>query len=375
MSPPQDQKTLFTPGPTCTSMTVKRAMLRDVFPRTDEFTLITQDIMRRLLDVAGANPKEWNTILLQGTGTYGLEAVIHTTSPKTKDARVLILMNGFYANRLVDICEIAGIAHDVLNFGEAKPYDLTKIEKYLSDHKYTLVVGVHCETSNGILNPLEAVAELVRSKQPSAAVLVDAMSSFSAIPLSFDKIDFLVATPNKVVQGVPGFAFVLARTKRLQEYKGNARTLCLDLVKQNEDLQAYGQFRFTPPSHVLLAAQQALKEYEAEGNPSIRCKRYQSNATTLWAGARRLGLKTLLPQEQLSPIVTSYLYPKHAKFQLEEFCRRLEVKGFILFPGKLTNVDSFRIGCLGDIHPTDVEKLLKAIEEVLKDMGVPIPVP
>jgi 2-aminoethylphosphonate-pyruvate transaminase len=169
---------------------------------------------------------------------------------------------------------------------------------------------------------------------------------------------------------VPGFSFVIARREALLATDGFARSLSLDLLGQLRGFEANGQFRFTPPTHVVLAFAQALKELDAEGGVGGRAARYRANHETLVAGMRGLGFRALVRPEEQSYIITSFLYPEHPRFEFAGFYRRLSDKGMIIYPGKLTQVDSFRIGNIGRLFEADIRALLAAIRETLIEMGI-----
>lgn len=368
-------KKLFTPGPLSCSPSVKEAMLRDLGSRDTEFINSVKFIRNKLLDVAGVTSDRYTAIPLQGSGTYAVEAVLRTsTRPST--GKVLILCNGAYGLRMAKICEIAGINAMTIKFSETERVNLATVETHLKNNAYTTVAIVHCETSSGIINPVSETGKLVKKYLPDASYFVDAMSSFGAIPLNLvtSEVDFLVSSANKCLQGVPGFSYAIAQTKRLLACKGNCESLSLDLVDQYEGLETSGQFRFTPPTHALLAFKQALIEYEEEGGLSGRSKRYQMNKSVLRDGMKQLGFRELLAKDSQGCIITSYHYPTHPNFNFLEFYRRLNDLDQVIYPGKLTNCDCFRIGTIGHLYPDDIRHLLVCIEKVCREMGLPIPV-
>ncbi|KAJ9591260.1 hypothetical protein L9F63_002193 [Diploptera punctata] len=358
------EKKLFTPGPLGCSRTVKEAMLRDLGSRDSEFLKTVKLIREKLIEIAEVSPEEFCAILLQGCGTYSVEAVIQTGNPR-EGGRVLILINGVYGKRMKKICDSIGIESETLEFSEDSAVDLGKVKEVLQrGEQYTMVAVVHCETSSG-------------QYQPNAAYFVDAMSSFGAVPIKIKdgQIDYLVSSANKCLQGVPGFSFVFARKSELLKCKGNARSLSLDLVDQFENLDKTGQFRFTPPTHSMLAFLQALHEYQEEGGISGRSRRYKQNCSILHRGMEELGFNRFLSDDCSGYIITAYYYPDHYNFKFEEFYQKLSELGQIIYPGKLTNANCFRIGNIGDLYPTDMKHLLKCIAKVLDGMGVPVPVP
>jgi 2-aminoethylphosphonate-pyruvate transaminase len=365
-------KLLFTPGPLTTSATVKSAMLRDMGSRDCEFLEAVREIRERLLSVGGAesprNGGEYECVLMQGSGTFAIEAVISSVIPR--DGKLLILINGAYGRRIAQIARVHGIDIEIFEAPEnckILPADAAK--SLAKTPGITHVAVIHCETTTGIVNPIDEIGEVVQSS--GAAYLVDAMSSFGAIPidLAAAHIDFLISSANKCIEGVPGFGFVLARRGHLLEAKGLARTLSLDLHAQWTGLEADGQFRFTPPTHVLLAFRQALLELEAEGGPVGRLNRYRANHEALMRGMAELGIEAYLAPEDQSPIITTFRYPKNQRFNFEEFYQQLSQHGFVIYPGKLTKEPCFRIGTVGRLSPADIEALLTAMQSVLKKMG------
>jgi 2-aminoethylphosphonate-pyruvate transaminase len=364
-------KLLFTPGPLTTSATVKSAMLHDAGSRDRDFIQTVRSIRARLLTLGGAAPSEagYECILMQGSGTFAIESVISSVVPK--DGKFLVLINGAYGRRMAQISRIHGIATETLDIAENKKFSPDVVaERLAASSGITHVAVVHCETTTGILNPIEEIGEVVL--QAGAAYIVDAMSSFGAIPidLSAARIDFLISSANKCIEGVPGFGFVLAHHGRLVEAKGNARTLSLDLYAQWAGLEGDGQFRFTPPTHALLAFHQALNELDAEGGPHGRAARYAQNHRVLMRGTSELGLEAYLQPEDQSCIITTFLYPSDPRFDFVRFYEALSERGLIIYPGKLTIEPCFRIGTIGRISPPDIEALLKEMREVLSLLGV-----
>lgn len=370
------EKKLFTPGPLCCSRSVKEAMLVDVGSRDSYFVSCVKEIRQRLLEIAQLSEAEYTAIPLQGSGTYCVEAVLQTTSPR-QGAKVLVLANGAYGRRMGQMCAWAGLEVRLEEFPEDQRLDLAKVEALLRNESFTTVAVVHCETSTGIINPVEDVARLVASLQPGAAMVVDAMSSFGAVPLDINGsgIDYVVSSANKCLEGVPGFSFAICRTKHLLSCKGNCRVLSLDLVDQHSALERSGQFRFTPATHAMLAFRQALREYASSGGLEGRAKRYQENRSILRVGMKRLGFRELLKEEDAGYIITSFHFLQHERFDFPKLYSRLSDKGQVIYPGKVTNADCFRIGNIGHLFPDDVRTFLGHLEDVLKEMGLPVPLP
>jgi 2-aminoethylphosphonate-pyruvate transaminase len=366
-------KLLFTPGPLTTSATVKAAMLRDAGSRDRDFLQTVREIRERLLALGGAaSPSgagEYECVLMQGSGTFSIESVISSAIPR--DGKLLVLVNGAYGRRIAQIARVHGIETETLDVHENRTISPEAVaERLAASRGVTHVAVIHCETTTGIVNPIEGIGAVV--ERAGAAYIVDAMSSFGAIPLDLaeTRIDFLISSANKCIEGVPGFGFVLARRGRLLEAKGRARTLSLDLYAQWAGFEADGQFRFTPPTHVLLAFRRALVELEAEGGVAGRAARYRANHAALMRGAAELGFETYLAPKDLTHIITAFRYPEHPRFRFEEFYGRLSDASFIIYPGKLTQEPCFRVGTIGRLFPADIEALIMAMRRVLEEMGV-----
>jgi 2-aminoethylphosphonate-pyruvate transaminase len=361
-------KLLFTPGPLTTSMTVKQAMLQDLGSRDFEFIDQVKEIRSRLLEIGGVGDEGYEAIIMQGSGTFTLEAVVSSSVPP--DGKLLVIINGAYGRRIAQIAEIHNIQTTTLEFPENRAPDLAQIEKALeTDAAITNVAVIHCETTTGLMNPVQEIGRIVQKS--GARYFVDAMSSFGAVPIDLAEwgIDYLVSSANKCIEGVPGFGFALARREALMQIAGNPRSLSLDLLSQWKGLEKNGQFRFTPPTHVLLAFRQALLELEAEGGVKGRGERYRRNYETLLEGMRTIGFQEYLSPEDQGYIITSFRYPDHPNFNFETFYKRLNEKGYVIYPGKVSDADCFRIGSIGRIFPRDVRDLLAAIRETVAEMG------
>lgn len=366
-------KRLFTPGPLTTSATVKEAMLRDVGSRDPEFIALVQGIRESLLQLAGVSrDRGFEAIPIQGSGTFGVESVLSSALPSS--GKLLAVVNGAYGQRIVEMAKRHGIPVTVLRSAEDQLPDLVQLEQLLkADPGLTHVAAVHCETTSGILNPIRDIGPIV--KRHSKEFIVDAMSSFGAIPLDAEAsgVDYLISSANKCIEGVPGFAFVIVRREVLLRLEGRARTLSLDLLGQWRGLEASGQFRFTPPTHAMLAFAQALKELEAEGGVAGRGARYQANHRTLLEGMGALGFQSYLAPEVQSCIITTFHYPKTPRFRFEDFYEKLAQRGLVIYPGKLTAMDCFRIGHIGRLDPADMRDLVEGVRCVLEEMGIAVP--
>jgi 2-aminoethylphosphonate-pyruvate transaminase len=368
-APPARDKLLFTPGPLTTSLTVKHAMLHDAGSWHFEFNALVRDIRQKLLNLAGVDPAKFECVLMQGSGTFGVESVLATTLPP--NGKLLVLSNGAYGERMIQMAHCLKIPVVPLRFPEDKPPDPAMLSEELAkDKSITHVAAVHCETTTGILNRIEPLGQVVARHERT--FIVDAMSSFAAVPIDFARcgIDYLISSANKCIEGVPGFSFVIARKDHLLGCEGYARSLSLDLLAQLKGFEKNGQFRYTPPTHSILAFRQALVELDHEGGIIGRAARYIRNHETLLSGMTRLGFKSYLPADVQSYIITSFHYPNHPKFTFQEFYRRLSDEGYIIYPGKLSQIDLFRIGNIGRLFEADMNALVYAIGSILEKMGV-----
>jgi 2-aminoethylphosphonate-pyruvate transaminase len=355
---------LLTPGPLTTSKSVKEAMIHDWGSRDARFLALNREVMERLPEIVHGGDR-FLTVPMQGSGTFAVEAMLTTFVPR--DGGTLMLINGTYGQRAKRILEIAGRKVVSYETPEDTPPDPAEVERILkAAPAITHVFIVHCETTSGILNPVAAVADV--AARHGKRLLIDAMSAFGALPLDSREIRFdaVAASSNKCLEGVPGLGYVVCRREAIAETKGNATTLTLDLYDQHQNFLKTGQFRFTPPIHVIAAFHQALEEFWAEGGVSGRGGRYRDNARILIEGMRALGFKTLLPDALQAPIIMTFHMPRNPKFVFQRFYDDLKERGFVIYPGKLTVADSFRIGCIGRLYPDH----MRAALDVLREMDV-----
>ncbi len=359
---------LLTPGPLTTAKSVKEVMVHDWGSRDATFLKINQTVLARLVELVNGGD-DYVTVPMQGSGTFAVEAMLTTMVPK--NGKVLLLINGAYGQRAKKICEIARRKVVVHETPEDIPPDLAVVERILKrSASITHIFAVHCETTSGILNPIGEIAAL--AQRYGKALLVDAMSAFGAIPLDARtlKFDAVAASSNKCIEGVPGLGFVIARKAALEKTKGNATTLVLDLHDQWSNFVKTGQYRFTPPIHVIVSFHQALAEFNAEGGVAGRGKRYAENCRILIEGMRVLGFEPLLPDRLQAPIIVTFRMPADKGFVFQTFYDKLKERGYVIYPGKLTVADSFRIGCIGRLYPEHMRGALAAIREILEEMGV-----
>lgn len=357
---PDNPYVLLTPGPLSTTKSVKAAMLRDWCTWDREYNDIVQGIRARLTTLATAEPG-YTAVLIQGSGTFAVEAAITTMMPES--GKLLVLANGAYGRRMALIARRCRIPCRIEEYGELVAPDPAGVAAILAaDSSISHVAVVHCETTTGMLNPVEEIGLAV--KRAGRHYLVDAMSSFGGIPLDMAAIgaDYLVSSANKCIQGVPGFGFVLAREEVLAGTAGQARSLSLDLYDQWQTMEQHGgKWRFTSPTHVVRAFAQALVELEEEGGVTARHRRYQENHRLLVQGMAELGFSPLLPEHLQSPIITAFHSPSSAGYSFAAFYERLKGQGFVIYPGKVSDHDTFRIGTIGDVKLEDIERLLLAV--------------
>jgi len=362
------QPILLTPGPLTTSAATKAAMLSDWGSWDSAFIALTASVNRDLLGLVGGHDTHV-CVPLQGSGTFAVEAALGTLVPR--NGKVLVPDNGIYCKRMVRILGVLGREAVVLPHGEQEPADPSRIDAALAaDSSITHVAQVHCETGTGILNPLPQIAATVAKHR--RGLIVDAMSSFGAIPIDVGSIQFdaLISASGKCLEGVPGMGFVIARRAALERSEGNSASLVMDLFDQWQYMQKTGQWRYTPPTHVIAALREAIDQFHAQGGQPARLARYTKNCEALKSGMRLLGLETFLPASLQAPIIVTFHSPPDPAYVFSEFYRRVRDRGFLLYPGKLTTVDTFRVGCIGAIGPEILQQAVAAIADALREMGV-----
>ena len=352
---------LFTPGPLTTCDAVRAAMTTDYGSRDEAFIKVIADLRTSLLSLAGTSQDAgYEAIPMQGSGTFAIESMLG--SVVGSDATLLVLVNGAYGRRIHAIAERLGIKSSTLECAEHEVPDPSLVEEALGKG-VTHLAAVHCETTTGILNPIETYADL--AARAGVVLMVDAMSSFGGYEIDIAALPatYLVASSNKCLEGTPGLGFVIANRAHLQTTQGIARSVSLDLLAQWEGLNRNGQFRFTPPTHVLLAFHKALELLEEEGGVSARAARYQARNTQVISGMTELGYEPYIDAALRSHIITTFRYPDK-DFDFEAFYTALAAKGLVIYPGKLTEVDCFRIGNIGALTKADVDELLSVVGEL-----------
>jgi len=367
--PNRGEPYLLTPGPLTTSIAVKNAMLRDWGSWDEDFRAMTAKIRSELLAMIDDGRNEFDCVPMQGSGTFVVEAML--ASLLAPDSKTLVLVNGAYGERIVKILQYLGREHVVIHKGDYLPPRGREVARALSDDPaISHVVIVHCETSSGILNPVAEISEVVYGA--GCKLLIDSMSAFGAIELKASEIryDAFVSSANKCIEGVPGFGFLIALKSKLEASKGNSHSFSLDIHDQWQVMNKTGQWRFTPPTHVVAAFIEALREHKAEGGVAGRGGRYTRNRDVMVAGMRELGFETLLQDRWQSPTIVTFFCPQDSNFVFEQFYQLMKDKGFIIYPGKLTVADSFRIGCIGQMDEHVMRQVIQAARHCLRELGV-----
>ena len=358
---------LLTPGPLTTTDTVKQEMLFDHCTWDEDYKNITQKIRKQLLSLAHVSEDDYTAVLMQGSGTFGVESVI--TSVINENGKLLIIANGAYGERMADIAEHAGIPYEIYREDYRKVPRAAVVEKILrEDPAITHAAMVHSETTSGILNDIEAIASVV--KKHNKILIVDAMSSFGGVDIEVGQlgIDFLISSANKCIQGVPGFSFIIANKQLLIESQGKARSLSLDLYDQWKTMEKDGKWRFTSPTHVVLAFSKALEELLAEGGIAARSKRYYNNNRLLIQKMAEMGMASYVDIEYQGPIITTFYYPENKQFAFPDMYRYIKKRGYAIYPGKLTTAETFRIGNIGEIYEEDILNLCDIIRDFLAEV-------
>ena len=363
------EKKLFTPGPLSTSKLTKSSMMYDYGSRDPLFLNINKQTIQGITNVI-KNSKNLITIPIQGSGTFAVEAMISSFIPK--EHKVLVAINGAYGERIAKICKYKKISLKIITFKETEAISSLRINKELAKGNYSHLIVVHCETTTGILNPLEEISNVC--KRNKVKLLVDAMSSFGGIIIDYKKVKFeaLAASANKCLEGIPGISFCITHKSVPKNLKGNSNSLSLDLYDQWYTMKLTGQWRFTPPTHVLLALKSALNQLKIEGGVKSRNKRYMQNCNFIRQEMQKIGFNCILKDSFQAPIIVTFETPRSITSRFSEFYNRLSNEGYIIYPGKITKMNTFRIGCIGNINLRDFKKLITAIKKVIKTMNLSI---
>ena len=362
-------KLLFTPGPVTTSKTVKEAANIDLESNDATFITYVKQIRERLLTLAHVESPEYESVIIPGSGTHGVESVI--SSAISSKGMLLNIVNGANGRRISKIARIHSIPLLEIIYNDNQLPDFKEIESFLKKNRQiTHVAAVHCETSSGLLNPIAEIGEICARYNKS--FIVDSMSSFGAYDLNIKElnISYLISCSYKCMEGIPGFSYVLLKRSSLDQCQSQGRSLSLDLYDQWVGLNTSLDYRFAPSVHAFLAFHEALKDLENEGGIPVRAERYSVNNALLVGEMRELGFEMYLPGHMRSYTVTTFLYPDHPDFSFEKFYNSLNEKGFVISNAIINKTDCFRIANIGQLYPHDIQNLMDTIESVLYELKI-----
>lgn len=357
---------LFTPGPLSTTHTVKAAMMGD-FGASKSFSNVVDSVKASILRISKLSSEEYTPILLPGSGTFGVEATIRTAV--SRQDKILIAANGAYGERMAQMCKILQIPHDVLRYDERCKVQVPDVLSRLSN-EITHFSMVHSETTTGLLNDISEVASAVKKHNKNIVIIGDCVSSFGAVNADFSNLDYLVSCSNKLLQGVPGLALIIAKKKELEKCQGNSRSAMLDLYRIYKE---GGNFVCTPPYQSVVALKQAIKEYDEEGGVEERQKRYQNNQRYLKTEMEKLGFRLYINEADQGWIISTFIEPKSKKYDFLKFYNYLVGRNIVIYPGKLSKLPTFRIGTIGELHEQDMKMCVECIKEAFHSMEVSLP--
>ncbi len=361
---------LLNPGPGTTTYSVKMAQLvPDICHREKEFCLLLDGIRKDLVKIASKSQEDHTAVLFAGSGTAAVESVIISAIPDNK--KLLVINNGAYGDRIAKIARTFGINLEEQKYSWNQGPDLERVRRAVSESGIEYIAAVHHETTSGLLNPIRKLGEIAKAN--GCKFIVDAMSSFAGIAFKMEEnnIDYLISSANKCLQGMPGISFVIAKKDEIEKLKdGKKKCFYLDLHAQYESLEKQQQMRFTPPVQTAYALRKAIDEFFEEG-AERRQERYFKSWQTLTSGLHEIGFKLLIEDERMqSRILTSVVEPKNQEYDFDRLHDRLYEKGFTIYPGKIGNMNTFRIANMGAIDYRDIENFLSALKDSLKCMGI-----
>lgn len=365
---------LLNPGPSTTTDTVKMAQIvPDICPREKEFASLMKDLRTDLLKIVHADPNEYTCVPFCGSGTLNIDVCLNSLLPEGK--KILVVNNGAYSARAVEICEYYGLAHINLSFPEDERPDLALVEKTLQDNAdIALVHTTHNETGTGILNPIREIGELAH--RYGAVFTVDTTSTLAMRPINVqeENVDFCMASAQKGLMAMTGLSFIIGRTKII-EASGHypKRSYYCNLHLQYDYFEKTGEMHFTPPVQTIYAAVQALKEYFAEGEEA-KWARHTRIFEAIHEGLDKLGFKDLIRREWQAGLVVSAIYPDDENWdftRVHDYCYE---RGFTIYPGKVSGTNTFRLCALGAIDEGDIRDFFVVFEEALKACRVTVPV-
>jgi 2-aminoethylphosphonate-pyruvate transaminase len=359
---------LLNPGPATTTDTVKYAQVcPDICPREKEFGELMEWICTELSLMAG-KPDRIETVLFGGSGTAADEVMISSCIPD--NGKLLIIDNGAYGDRFAKIASVYKLNFEVYKSSGFEPLDIDKIKAKLIEGKFTHFAIVYHETTTGLLNPAPELCRFCH--EHGITTIIDAVSAFSAIPIDMDKdcFDFMASTSNKNIQGMAGVGFVFCRKEALEKTAGYPmRNYYLNLWDQYSYFKKTKQTRFTPPVQTMYALRQAILETKQEGIEN-RYARYSSCWEELVKSIKKIGLTMLVPQEIQSKLITAIIEPDTPNYSFDALHDLAKSKSFTIYPGKLSNANTFRIANIGDIQPEEMTAFTVILEDYMRSIGV-----
>lgn len=365
---------LLNPGPSTTTDTVKLAqVVPDICPREKEFAGLMKDLRGDLVRIVHGNPDKYTSVLFCGSGTLNIDVCINSLLPEGK--RVLVVNNGAYSTRAVEICEYYGLPHIDLRFPLNQTPDLDVIEKALRENPdIALVHTTHNETGTGILNPIREIGALAHKY--GAVFTVDTTSTYAMRPIDIEKdnIDFCMASAQKGLMAMTGLSFIVGNRAIIERSKNYPkRSYYCNLYLQYDFFERTGQMHFTPPVQTIYAAVQAIKEYWAEGE-TAKWARHTRVFNAIHAGLDELGFKDYIEREKQSGLVVSAIYPDDPNWDFDKIHDYCYNRGFTIYPGKISTTNTFRLCALGAIDVPDIENFFEVFKEAIEAFNVSVPV-
>lgn len=369
-----ERKILLNPGPATTTDNVKLAQIvPDICPREKEFANLMKKLRLDLLKIVHADSNKYTSVLFCGSGTLNIDVCLNSLLPANK--KILIVNNGAYSSRAVEICEYYGLPHINLQFQFDNVPDLNLIDKTLDENDdISIVYTTHNETGSGILNPIKEIGAIAHKH--NAIFIVDTTSTLAMRPIDVEKdnIDFCMASAQKGIQAMAGLSFIIGNEEIIKKSKDYPkRSYYCNLYLQYEYFEKTGQMHFTPPVQTIYAAIQGLKEYFEEGEKA-KWERHTRVFNAIHNGLENLGFKNFIKRELQSGLVVSVLYPDDKNWDFEKIHDYCYKKGFTIYPGKISNNKTFRLCALGAIDEPDIKNFFKVLKEALMVYNISIPV-
>ncbi len=368
------RKILLNPGPATTTKSVKMAQIvPDICPREKEFAGMMKQIREDLVKIVHGDLEKYTSVLFCGSGTINIDVCINSLLPKNK--KVLVVNNGAYSTRAVEVCEHYGLDHINLKLPIDKPVDVNLVKKALEENPDVyLVYTTHHETGTGVLNPIREIGAVAHEK--GAILVVDTTSSYAMIPIDIEKdnVDFCMASAQKGIMAMSGLSYVVGNKSIIEQSKDYPkRSYYCNLYLQYEYFEKTGEMHFTPPVQTIYAAKQALKEYFKEGEQN-KWARHLRVFNAIHKGLDELGFRNVIKREYQSGLVVSVLYPDDENWDFEKVHDYCYERGFTIYPGKISTTNTFRLCALGAIDQNDIVKFFKVLKNALKHYNISIPV-